>query len=45
MQTLPVAEIDTDEISISTLVLRAKNEGRNVVSFMQSYITVEEVAV
>ena len=45
MQTLPVAEIDTDEISISTLVLRAKNECRNVVSFLQSYITVEEVAV
>ena len=44
-QTLPEVETPTDEISISTLVLRAKNECRNVVSFLQSYITVEEIAV
>ena len=44
-QTLPEVETSTDEISISTLVLRAKNECRNVVSFLQSYITVEEIAV
>lgn len=44
-QTLPEIQTSTDEISISTLVLRAKNECRNVVSFLQSYITVEEIAV
>ena len=44
-QTLPEVETSTDEISISTLILRAKNECRNVVSFLQSYITVEEIAV
>ena len=44
-KTLPEVETSTDEISISTLVLRAKNECRNVVSFLQSYITVEEIAV
>ena len=44
-QTLPEVASSTDEISISTLVLRAKNECRNVVSFLQSYITVEEIAV
>lgn len=41
------AKVDcvADEISISTLVLRAKNECRNIISFLQSYITVEEIAV
>jgi hypothetical protein len=35
----------TDDISIRTLVLRAKNECRNVAAFLKSYITVEEVRI
>lgn len=44
-QTIPEAECETDDISISTLVLRAKNECRNVVAFLQSYITVEVITI
>jgi hypothetical protein len=44
-QTIPEVECETDDISISTLVLRAKNECRNVVAFLQSYITVEVITV
>lgn len=44
-QTIPEVECETDDISISTLVLRAKNECRNVVSFLQSYITVEVITI
>ena len=45
LQMLPKVDCAADKISISTLVLRAKNECRNVVAFLQSYITVEEIAV
>ena len=44
-QTIPEVECETDDISISTLVLRAKNECRNVVAFLQSYITVEVITI
>ena len=44
-QTIPEVECETDDISISTLVLRAKNECRNIVSFLQSYITVEVIKI
>ena len=44
-QTIPEVECETDDISISTLVLRAKNECRNVVVFLQSYITVEVITI
>lgn len=32
-------------ISISALILRAKNEGRNIISFLKDYIAVEEIRV
>lgn len=44
-QPIPEVECETDDISISTLVLRAKNECRNIVTFLQSYITVEVITV
>lgn len=44
-QPIPEVGCKTDDISISTLVLRAKNECRNVVSFLQSYITVEVITI
>ena len=44
-QTIPEVECEKDDISISTLVLRAKNECRNIVTFLQSYITVEVITV
>ena len=44
-QPIPEVECETDDISISTLVLRAKNECRNIVSFLQSYVTVEVIAI
>ena len=44
-QPTPEVECETDDISISTLVLRAKNECRNIVTFLQSYITVEVITV
>lgn len=44
-QMMPESECVTDDISISTLVLRAKNECRNIVTFLQSYITVEVITV
>lgn len=34
-----------DDISISSLILRAKNECSDIVSFLQSYITVEVISV
>lgn len=37
-------EID-DDISITALILQAKNECRNVAAFLKSYITVEEVRI
>ena len=44
-QQLPLATYDVpdEDISVSTLILRAKNEGREVVSFLQNYITVEVI--
>jgi hypothetical protein len=44
-QMMPESECVTDDISISTLVLRAKNECRNIVTFLQSYITVEVITI
>ena len=44
-QTIPEVECETDDISISTLVLRAKNECRNIVSFLQSFVTVEVISI
>ena len=44
-QPIPEVECETEDISISTLVLRAKNECRNIVSFLQSYITVEVITI
>ena len=44
-QPIPEVGCKTDDISISALVLRAKNECRNVVSFLQSYITVEVITI
>ena len=44
-QPIPEVECETDDISISTLVLRAKNECRNIVSFLQSYVTVEVITI
>ena len=44
-QPIPEVECETDDISISTLVLRAKNECRNIVIFLQSYITVEVITI
>lgn len=32
-------------ISISALILKAKNEGRNIISFLKDYIAVEEIRV
>lgn len=40
-----IPEIPAEEISISTLVQRAKNESRDIVPFLQSYITVEVVKI
>lgn len=37
--------IPDEDISVSTLILRAKNECREIVSFLQNYITVEVVQV
>ena len=34
-----------DDVSISTLVIRAKNECRNIVDFLQDYITVEVIGL
>lgn len=43
-QQLPPSNCNIDdEISISNLILRAKNECRDIVSFLQPYITVEVV--
>ena len=44
-QIIADTENVTDDISISTLVLRAKNECRNVVTFLQAYITVEVITL
>jgi hypothetical protein len=44
-QMMPESECVIDDISISTLVLRAKNECRNIVTFLQSYITVEVITI
>lgn len=44
-QMTPELEDATDDISISTLVLRAKNECRNIVKFLQTYITVEVITL
>lgn len=37
--------IPDKDISVSTLILRAKNECREIISFLQNYITVEVVKV
>lgn len=37
--------IPDEDISVSTLILRAKNECREIISFLQNYITVEVVKV
>lgn len=41
----PVNEIPEEEISISTLIQRAKNECRDIVSFLQNHITVEVIRI
>lgn len=38
-------DIPDEDISVSNLILRAKNECREIVSFLQNYITVEVVQV
>ena len=46
-QQLPQAiyDIPDEDISVSTLILRAKNECREVVSFLQNYIAVEVIRI
>jgi hypothetical protein len=46
-QQLPLAtyDIPDEDISVSTLILRAKNECREIVSFLQNYITVEVIKI
>ena len=46
-QQLPHAtyDIPDEDISVSTLILRAKNECREIVSFLQNYITVEVIRI
>ena len=43
--SLPPEQEVTGDISIVTLVQRAKNECRDTVTFLKEYITVEEIAV
>lgn len=38
-------DIPDEEISVSTLILRAKNECREIVSFLQNYISVEVIRI
>lgn len=38
-----INDIPEQDISVSTLILRAKNECREIVSFLQNYITVEVI--
>ena len=41
---LPTTEISEEDISIANLVLKAKNESRDVVSVLQNYITIEVIS-
>lgn len=38
-------DIPDEDISVSTLILRAKNECRDIVSFLQNYITMEVIKI
>jgi hypothetical protein len=38
-------DIPDEDISVSTLILRAKNECREIVTFLQNYITVEVIRI
>lgn len=38
-------DIPDEDISVSTLILRAKNECREIVSFLQNYISVEVIKI
>lgn len=40
-----IYDISDEDISVSTLILRAKNECREIVSFLQNYITVEVIKI
>ena len=40
-----ICDVPDEDISISTLILRAKNECQDIVSFLQKQITVEVIAV
>lgn len=40
-----IHDISDEDISVSTLILRAKNECREIVSFLQNYITVEVIKI
>ena len=38
-------DIPDEDISVSTLILRAKNECREIITFLQNYITVEVIRI